>query len=111
MVIFMGYREKWFDAHKPRFGKYRCVRCGGWFSKDKIEIDHRIPKRRGGTDDIWNLQPMCRHCNRAKRERNTKGEMASTIIRATANGALGKALGGMAAQGVKDVLHIKYKRK
>lgn len=108
----MGYRDNWFRNNKPlAFGKYRCVSCGGLFRKDEIEIDHRIPKRDGGTDDLWNLQPMCRHCNRSKRDRQSKVETASTLIRATANGQLGKAVGGIAKQGLKDVLGIKYKRR
>lgn len=108
----MGYRENWFANNKPLiFGKYRCVRCGGLFSKKEIEIDHRIPKRDGGTDDLWNLQPMCQHCNRSKRDRQSKGETASTLVRATMNGQLGKALGGIAKQGVKDAIGIKYKRR
>lgn len=108
----MGYREKWFQNHRPNiFGKYRCVRCGGWFRKDQIEIDHRIPKRDGGTDDLWNLQPMCRHCNRSKRDRQSNVETASTLVRATANGQLGKAVGNIAKRKVKDALGFKYKRR
>lgn len=108
----MGYREKWFQHHRPNiFGKYRCVRCGGWFRKDQIEIDHRIPKRDGGTDDLWNLQPMCRHCNRSKRDRQSNVETASTLVRATANGQLGKAVGNIAKRKVKDALSFKYKRR
>lgn len=108
----MGYRENWFASNRPNmFGKYKCVNCGGLFSKDEIEIDHRIPKRDGGTDDLWNLQPMCRHCNRAKKDRQSKVETASTLIRATANGQLGKAVGGIAKQGLKDALGIKYRRR
>lgn len=113
----MGYRENYF-AHNPGkkvFGRrgtwYRCVSCGGWFSKSDITVDHRIPKRDGGTDDLWNLQPMCRSCNSSKRDRQTKGETASTLIRATAHGQLGKAVGGMAKQKLKDAVGIKYVRK
>lgn len=107
----MGYREEWFKHNKPFMGKYRCVSCGGWFPKSNIDIDHRIPKRDGGTDDLWNLQPMCKHCNRSKKDNQSKFETANTLIRATAHGDLGKALGGMAKQGVKDALGIKYKRR
>ena len=108
----MGYRELWFSNNRPNiFGKYRCVSCGGYFTKSEIEIDHRIPKRKGGTDDLWNLQPMCRSCNRRKRERQTRGETASTLVRATMHGQLGKAVGGMAVQGMKDAVGIKYKRR
>lgn len=108
----MGYRETWFANNKPNWaGQYRCVKCGGYFDKSQIDIDHRIPKRDGGTDDLWNLQPMCRTCNRSKRDRQSGLENAETLIRATANGELGTALGGIAKQALKDALGIKYKRK
>lgn len=113
----MGYREEYFKHHpgkKMVFRRgtwYQCVDCRKWFLKSDITIDHRIPKRKGGTDDLWNLQPMCRSCNSAKRERQSKLETVSTLARATAHGQLGKAVGGMAVQGVKDALHIKYKRR
>ena len=109
--INMGYRETYFKYNKPLFGKYRCVRCGKWFRKDQIDIDHRIPKRNGGTDDIWNLQAMCRHCNRRKGANGSAFETAGTLVRATAHGQLGKAVGGMESRGVKDALGIKYKRR
>lgn len=41
----------------------RCVRCG---SDVYLTIDHIIPLARGGTDDIENLQTLCRPCNAAK---------------------------------------------
>lgn len=112
----MGYREDYFK-HNPgkklpfrRGTWYKCVSCGQYFSKSDITIDHRIPKRKGGTDDLWNLQPMCRSCNSAKRERQSALETASTLARATTHGQLGKVVGNMALRGVKDTLHIKYKR-
>ncbi len=108
----MGYREDWFKHNKPGIrGKYRCVCCGKLFSKKDITIDHRIPKRKGGTDDLWNLQPMCRSCNSSKNKNQSSFETADTIIRAGLHGDLGKAVGGMAKMGVKDALGIKYKRK
>ncbi len=113
----MGYRENWFNANpgKVRLGHtgvwYKCVRCHGWFRKSQIEIDHRIPKRQGGTDDLWNLQPMCRHCNRSKHDNQSGFETATTVFKATANGQLGKVIGSVAKQKVKDALGIKYVRK
>lgn len=87
------------------------VRKAGWYCKSQITVDHRIPKRCGGTDDIWNLQPMCKSCNSSKGAKHTGFDTASTMLRATANGQLGKAVGGMAKQKVKDAFGIKYKRK
>ena len=108
----MGYREEWFKHNKPNmFGKYRCVGCGRTFPKAKIEIDHRIPKRKGGTDHLWNLRPMCRSCNRSKGANQSVGETAGTLVRAAAHGQLGKAVGSMAVRSTKDALGIKYKRK
>ncbi len=108
----MGYREDWFANHKPNmFGKYTCVNCGKKCDKSEIEIDHRIPKRKGGTDDLWNLQPMCRACNRSKGKRNSKLETAGTLVRATLHGDLCKALGGMTSRSLKDAVGLKYKRK
>lgn len=113
----MGYREEFFKhtegIHVP-FKKgtfYRCVNCGGLFPKSEIDVDHRISKRYGGTDDLWNLQAMCKHCNRSKRERSSGGEIATTIVGAAVNGDIGNLVKRVATQKVKDALGIKYKRK
>lgn len=53
---------------------------------------------------------MCKSCNSSKGARHTGFDTASTMLRATANGQLGKAVGGMAKQRVKDAFGIKYKR-
>lgn len=113
----MGYRETWFNANpgKRRLGRtgvwYKCVKCKGWFRKKEIDIDHRIPKRQGGTDDLWNLQPMCQSCNRRKKDNQSGLETATTMFQAATHGQLGKALGGMAKQKIKDAFGIKYVRK
>lgn len=113
----MGYREEYFKHNKGRtipFRRgtwYQCVRCGRWFPKSEITVDHRIPKRKGGTDDLWNLQPMCRSCNSSKRDRNSKEEVGSTMVRAAFHGDLGKAVGGVVKRKVKDVFGVKYRRE
>ena len=46
---------------------YRCRECGA--SKDDgatLEIDHIVPIANGGTNDISNLQTLCKKCNRGK---------------------------------------------
>lgn len=42
---------------------YRCRSCGDWHD---LAVDHIIPVARGGTDDLANLQTLCRSCNSAK---------------------------------------------
>jgi 5-methylcytosine-specific restriction endonuclease McrA len=37
-----------------------CVRCG---STDRLEVHHRIPLARGGTNEISNLELRCRQCH------------------------------------------------
>lgn len=62
----MGYREDFFKENKGIKGKYRCVRCGKWYPKSEIDVDHIIPQKYGGPDHLANLQAMCKHCNRSK---------------------------------------------
>lgn len=106
----MGYRADYFKKYKARFGKYQCKRCRKWFPKEQIEIDHIIPKRKGGTDDISNLQALCIHCNRSKKANQSGFETAKSLAGSALNGNLGNALGSIAKQKVKDSLGIKYKR-
>jgi len=37
--------------------------------RDKIEIDHFIPISKGGQNIPWNLVPICKSCNRKKKDR------------------------------------------
>jgi len=44
-----------------------CLSCGYKFpDTDRPTKDHVIPKSMGGSDDISNLQPLCRNCNSSK---------------------------------------------
>ena len=36
---------------------------------NRLSVDHIIPRRRGGTDDLENLQILCRACNSRKKDR------------------------------------------
>jgi 5-methylcytosine-specific restriction endonuclease McrA len=48
---------------------FTCQYCGRTPSKDRsviLEIDHIIPKSKGGTDDIDNLITSCKECNLGK---------------------------------------------
>ncbi len=54
----------------------RCNGCGGEFPFRMFEVDHVIPRSRGGTDHIDNLQLLCAHCNRTKGDRPQEYLMA-----------------------------------
>lgn len=45
---------------------YKCQQCGG---SDDLTIDHKIPISKGGTDDLANLQFLCRKHNSQKNDR------------------------------------------
>ena len=49
-----------------------CAKCGKILLLEKTTIDHLIPRYRGGTDEISNLIPMCKHCNKQKGSRIVK---------------------------------------
>lgn len=113
----MGYREEFFKYNHGVILPFRkgvwwkCVKCKHYFKKKDITIDHKISKRKGGTDDLWNLQPMCRSCNSSKRERSTAKDNITATSGAILHGDVDKLLIGVAKQKVKDFLGIKYRRK
>ena len=44
----------------------KCVYCGNKYGYDELQIEHMIPKARGGQDHLRNSQLACRSCNQAK---------------------------------------------
>ena len=68
------------DIEKPKpyrqnkhvlFGEQEglCNGCKGDFPFKLYEVDHLVPKSKGGTDHLGNLQLLCGHCNRIKGDR------------------------------------------
>ncbi len=47
----------------------QCNGCKTDFLFKLFEVDHVIPRSRGGTDHLDNLQLLCSHCNRLKGDR------------------------------------------
>ena len=64
---------------------YRCNHCGRWCGRPgperayippelRMEVDHIRPWSQGGSDELWNLQPLCRTCNRSKSNNASYGD-------------------------------------
>ena len=49
--------------------KGHCAGCGKHFEMRHLEVDHFVPKSKGGTDHRSNLQLLCSACNRMKGDR------------------------------------------
>jgi ATP adenylyltransferase len=50
--------------------RFRCELCGVPADVRALEVDHIVPRVRGGTDDPDNLQSLCYSCNATKRDRD-----------------------------------------
>lgn len=48
----------------------RCELCGVSNEVKALEVDHIVPRNKGGTDDLSNLQALCYSCNAMKRDRD-----------------------------------------
>jgi 5-methylcytosine-specific restriction endonuclease McrA len=59
-LIFTRQVRKTLNEHSC------CVKCG---SKDKLHIDHIIPKSKGGKNSLDNVQILCQTCNLRKGNR------------------------------------------
>jgi len=49
-------------------GKQRCALCGITARESVLDVDHIIPRSKGGKNDVANLQVLCSKCNRSKRD-------------------------------------------
>jgi 5-methylcytosine-specific restriction endonuclease McrA len=53
--------------HVLKQSNYSCQICGLSASDGaRLEVDHKVPVVKGGTDDIQNLWALCFECNRGK---------------------------------------------
>lgn len=49
---------------------FHCELCGIRADEKALEVDHIIPRNRGGSDDESNFQALCYSCNAMKRDRD-----------------------------------------
>ena len=49
----------------------RCALCGGTSRERPLDVDHIIPRSRGGKTVLSNLQVLCSKCNRSKGNKDT----------------------------------------
>ena len=45
----------------------KCAYCGRALSYEEMQVDHIVPKRNNGKNNISNYNPSCRRCNHYKR--------------------------------------------
>ena len=48
----------------------RCQLCGATKNERPLDVDHIIPRNRGGKNELANLQVLCAKCNRSKRDKD-----------------------------------------
>lgn len=53
-----------------REAKGRCALCGATKDDRPLDIDHIIPRSKGGKTEYENLQVLCSKCNRTKRDKD-----------------------------------------
>ena len=55
-------KMKWAETRTEVLKRdgYRCVRCG---STELLDVHHKIARQHGGTDDLDNLEVLCRKCH------------------------------------------------
>ncbi|MBN2866366.1 MAG: RRXRR domain-containing protein [Thiotrichales bacterium] len=59
----LGYEVKEYLLYKHN---HTCAYCSGASKDVRLEVEHVIPKSKGGTDSVKNLVTTCRSCNEAK---------------------------------------------
>jgi 5-methylcytosine-specific restriction enzyme A len=61
-----GYGVDWQAKRERIFARDRNCRACGKPGTKRDNVDHVVPKRRGGTDDDQNLQRLCHGCHSTK---------------------------------------------
>jgi ATP adenylyltransferase len=63
-------------------GKQRCALCGITAKEKMLDVDHIIPRSRGGSSKEENLQVLCAKCNRSKGNKDDTDFRSSNLMNA-----------------------------
>lgn len=61
----LSLRKRFFVLKRDHFA---CVRCGASGMGVRLEVHHRFPFAKGGSDTLVNLETLCYDCNRGQRD-------------------------------------------
>lgn len=50
--------------------RFRCELCGISADEKALQVDHILPRNKGGSDELYNLQALCYSCNAMKCDRD-----------------------------------------
>lgn len=59
----LSLRKRFFVLKRDHFA---CVRCGASGVGVRLEVHHRFPFAKGGSDSLANLETLCYECNRGQ---------------------------------------------
>lgn len=61
--VALSLRKRFFVLKRDHFA---CARCGASGVGIKLEVHHRFPFAKGGSDHLSNLETLCYECNRGQ---------------------------------------------
>ena len=65
----MGHKARIHASMRTTLKMKRCRYC---HSRVNLTIDHKVPKIKGGKDELKNLQCLCKRCNGIKSQMTDK---------------------------------------
>lgn len=66
----VGYISGTLRYEVLKRAKFHCELCGISAEEKALAVDHILPRNKGGSDDLCNLQALCYSCKAMKRDRD-----------------------------------------